>query len=78
MLLRWVFFAEVRVYFLAANCSCSYLRYQLFVMFNFEYTQIIKTRTAVSSRTTESSESTLEACNTRGMSDSSWLQTLIT
>ena len=45
-------------------------------MFHFEYAQIIKIRTSVSLQTT-TSESTLEACNTRGVSASSWLQTLI-
>ena len=41
----------------------SYLRYQLFVMFNFEYAQIIKIRTSVSLQKTTTSESTLEPCN---------------
>ena len=48
---------------ISANFSQSYLRYQLFVMFNFEYVQTIKIRTSVSLQKTKTSESTLEPCN---------------
>ena len=47
-----------------ANFSWSYLRYQLFVILNFEHAQIIKIRIFVSLRTTGTTESTLEECNT--------------
>ena len=37
-------------------------------MSNFEYAKIIKIRTSVSLKTVSTSESTLEGCNTRGVS----------
>ena len=56
----------------------SYLKHQLFVMFNCEYGQIIKVRTFVSLQTTTISESTLEPCNTREVSAPLCLQPLAT
>ena len=47
-------------------------------MFNLEYAQIIKIRTSVSLKITTTLVSTLESCNTRRVTASSWLQPLIT
>ena len=47
-------------------------------MFNFGYAQIIKISTNVSLQTTTTSESTVEGYNTKQVSASSWLQTLLT
>ena len=72
-------FVEVRTYFFdISKFVMSYLRHQLFVMFNCEYGQIIKVRTFVSLQTTTISESTLEPCNTREVSAPLWLQPLAT
>ena len=72
-------FVEVRTYFSdISKFVMSYLRHQLFVMFNCEYGQIIKVRTFVSLQTTTISYSILEPCNTREVSASLWLQPLAT
>ena len=67
-----------KIFLITANFSWSYLSYQSFVMFKFEYAQIIKIRGFVSLQTTATSESSLEPCNTKRVSVSLWVQLLIT
>ena len=66
------------IYLISANFSWSYLRYQLFVIFNFGYAQIIKQTTTNPFTNNNNIKINLRRWNNRQVSASSWLQKLIT